>query len=45
MVFVILAVDDDVVGDPDGAWALTEDHGGETRTFVLKPLPNKDITV
>ena len=25
MVLVILAVDDDVVGDPDGAWALTED--------------------
>ena len=25
MVFVILAVDDDVVGDPDGTWALTED--------------------
>ena len=25
MVFVILAVDNDVVGDPDGAWALTED--------------------
>ena len=20
-------------------------HGGEMRTFVLKPLPNKDITV
>ena len=25
VVLVILAVDDDVVGDPDGAWALTED--------------------
>ena len=25
MVFVILAVDNDIVGDPDGAWALTED--------------------
>ena len=25
VVLVILPVDDDIIGDPDGAWALTED--------------------
>ena len=26
-------------------WNAKCHHGGEMRTFVLKPLPNKDITV